>query len=96
MHHLRENSLATVSFAQEYHYDIGDHQRMGLVEVAHKMLDRLAVTMFHEQGAGMPEECFAYAYQHATKVKDIHAQRFRKNKSSFELRTGKTPNNILI
>ena len=69
----------------------GDHQRMGLVEVAHKMLDRLAVTMFHEQGASLPEECFAHAYEHAAKVKDMLAQRLRKNKSSFELRTGKVP-----
>jgi hypothetical protein len=69
----------------------GDHQRMGLVEVAHKMLDRIAVTMFHEQGAALPEECFAYAYEHAAKVKDMHAQRLRNNKSAFELRTGRKP-----
>jgi len=70
----------------------GDHARMGLVERLHQTLCRLATTIFHDQGHGLGEEFFSYAYLHATKVKDTWPQTGRVGTpSSFELRTGRPP-----
>jgi hypothetical protein len=70
----------------------GDHARMGLIERLHRTLDRIAVTIFHNQGRSLPNEHFMYAYNHASKIKDLWPQRSKKNfRSSFQLRTSRRP-----
>ncbi len=74
------------------HLPPGDHARMGMVERVHQTLNRMAITIFHEQGRGLPKSFFMYAYKAAAKIKDIWPQTGRDGcKSAFELRTGKAP-----
>ena len=68
----------------------GDHRRMARVERAHRTLDSIAATHFHEYGRGLPRDLFVYSYLHAAKVRDHWPQfGYPGNKSSFELRTGR-------
>jgi len=69
----------------------GDHPRMGIVERMHQSLSRIAVSLFHELGQGLPPSFLAYAQLHASKVKDCLAQKLLGGKSSFEMRNGHEP-----